>query len=277
MKNKILLTSLFISMLIVGCGTTAEDLVMTKVAETDAVSTQEADLLTQTANANTPTFTPSPTPTNTETPTATPDLAATEAVKSTQEAEAIIAEIDEVLQEYGYSTDSGHLGWVQEEEFKFRIRGYWEEKYFSIGNDEEIKNFIIHYDVSLTSEDAYASCGLVFRSKNDLIDGKQYQFTPARWYGLKAWDIQVWEDGFFLSSAIGDWKFNNAIKMDGRYDNFVLIADGKTGAVYGNGTRLSNISLSSLSNGYIGYYAFHESGELDCSYKNGWIWVLDDE
>ncbi len=73
----------------------------------------------------------------------------------------------------------------------------------------------------------------------------------------------------------GEVKFNSAINQDnGGVNEYLLVVQDGIMAVYINGTRLSNVIISSPSEGRIAYWTSQDSGETSCVFENNWIWVL---
>jgi hypothetical protein len=100
---------------------------------------------------DTPTYTPVPTDTPTPLPTstATPDLQATRAFEATRAAEQILVDIQAQLAEFGFPTDIGHLGWIQEESEEITLSTYNEYRYTPFAEDLVASDFILRTDITM--------------------------------------------------------------------------------------------------------------------------------
>lgn len=226
-----------------------------------------------------PTATNTPEPTATETPTPTPtvDLAATAAYEATAAAEQIIAEIDDVISEYGYSTDTGSLGWVQTDPQQMSTVDYGAIRVNGAADGAEFDDFIMYTEITWDSTSGLAGCGLLLRAEDDLTRGAQYQFATIRLSGAPAWDIEYWDFGSWQSTTTGEIKFDSRIdEGSGAMNSYVLILDGSSITIYVNGNRLGAATLSKRSNGQIGFLLWQESGETTCIFENSWVWLIGD-
>lgn len=231
-------------------------------------------------STNTPEPSPTPTevPTDTPEPTATVDLAATAAFESTQAAEEALAIVGEELAKYDLTTDIGHLAWVSAEPIEIVSQpGGW-IFYEPIDEGTEYTEYVLHIDVTWESDTGLAGCGVMFHSEPNLEEGKQYQFWAARFSGLPVWSVELYEYGYYVSSAMGESKVNSAINQEnGSLNTYVLEVHKGVMTAYANGKRLSNVLISSLDHGRIGFFLWQESGKTSCTFENAWIWDLSSE
>jgi hypothetical protein len=228
-----------------------------------------------------PTETPLPPLKSTDTPepTVTPDLVATEAVKSTQAAEEAMTEIEQTIEDYEIDADleGGHIGWVQEEPVTISIHEYRSYDFDVIADEEDFADFILRSNVTWEST-GWAFCGFIFRSEKDLDKGAQYQFAAIRFSGAPVYWIEYWDNGDFVYSPIGRGRSNSAIDLDnGATNEFILYARGSTLSAYANGTRLTNADISKVKDGKIAFYGFQDSGETQCKFEDTWLYVLSDQ
>lgn len=222
-----------------------------------------------------PTAMPTPIP-PTATFTATPDLAATEAVLATQEAEELLKGITPVLNEVGVSPDRGSLGVVDDGPYFLVTRDYNGQAQKILADGQVFTNFVIHVDIKWKSTMGFAGCDIGFRGEEDLVRGAIYRMRAMRLSGLPAWDIEYWRYNSFQSNPLGEVKFSNAIDLkDGAVNTFIIVMDGKTATIYANGSRIGAATISQRESGVIGFYAWQDSGETSCEFSNIWVWELD--
>ncbi|MCH7663344.1 MAG: hypothetical protein IH859_05670, partial [Chloroflexi bacterium] len=240
MRNSALVSNLAILLLLVGCGPTSDVLAVTMVAETDVASTlaavtdvprtetlapidtiatdsaitaEETKAAEQAAEdeaATAEAASEMETQTAIEAATAAAQAAQTATQEAadaaaTQEAEDQLAAIDEVLQKVGYSTSSGSLAWVQDDEISIFLSGGGMARFRHIGGDKSYRDFVIHYNVTWDTG-GIAGCSLIFRSEEDLRNGQQYQFNTLRFSGLPGWDVELHEFSRFQSNVTGQIK-----------------------------------------------------------------------
>ena len=227
---------------------------------------------------NTPTPVPTDTPLPTDTPTPTPNLTATQSAQATQQAEQALALISDTLEMTGLSPDSGSLAWVQDGPVALPILGGSQAIYTSIDDGTIYRHYVLHADVTWKSSLGFAGCGIIFHSEDNLKKGKQYVFQMLRLSGVPAWDVELWNYGSWQATVTGKVKYTDLIDQDdGATNTVTLVITKKMGTVYINGKRISNVSLSSINEGRIGYMAFQDGGETTCTFDNVWLWTLDEE
>jgi hypothetical protein len=75
---------------------------------------------------------------------------------------------------------------------------------------------------------------------------------------------------------MGRGKLNSAINQDnGSTNTLTLYVKKGIMTVYANNMRLSNVPISSKTQGQIAFFAFQESGETTCAHENACLWVLE--
>jgi hypothetical protein len=224
-----------------------------------------------------PTATPIP-PTDTPepTPTSTPDRKATESALATADAEETIARISETLEEIGLTTEGGSLGWVQTEQISFDLDSHSQMVYDVADPDLVAADFVYKMDIGWDSSGGLAGCGLIFRSEENFERGAQYQFNTIRLSGFPGWDIERWEYGQFQFNITRRILTSQAINQDsGAVNEFIVVAKGNAYTVYANGDRLSTATDSKIAEGRFGFLAFQDSGSTTCTFRNGWVWLLE--
>jgi hypothetical protein len=255
-----------------------------------AVQPPTATLLPPTAaptdtpmRTSTPTLTATPQPTSTPTPkptaTSTPDKPATRSVLATQAAEQAMALVQEDLGRIGMTLPPGSLGWIQDKAFYMDMSDYNTYYYLPIDESLEAKDFILKSDVTWVSTGGLVTCGFLFRSEANFEEGKQYLFSMQRLSGLPEWRIAYLQYGLYQRNITG-WRAASAINQDqGATNELILqVVDGEY-TLYINDQRIGTFPDYSVKNdeGYLAYYGYQESGESTCSFKNSWIWLIEDE
>jgi hypothetical protein len=204
------------------------------------------------------------------------DAAAQDAINAagTQQAESGMDEINAVLQDVGLSTNSGSLAWTQSSPVVLTLPAGPATRYESISGSESYGNFVIHYNVTWDTS-GYAGCSLLFRAEEDLDDGQYYEFNTLRFSGAPGWDVELYDNGSFQSSATGNIKFSKKMDLDnGATNNYVLIAEDSLLTVYINGNRASSVTVFARSEGRFAYEAWQQDGSTTCTFEDGWIWEL---
>jgi hypothetical protein len=232
-------------------------------------------------NTKTPTFTLTPEPTETPepTPTATPDYAATAAVEATQTIAAVIEEIDADLQEIGYSTEVGSLAWVSEAPEAITITTYASHDWIPLASGRDFSDFVLKADVTWESTGGLALCGFWFRAESDDEDAPHYKFLTIRFSGLPLWDVEYWKYNNWVSTISPGGRTISSPHIDqeqGATNTYILAAEGSVLTVYANGHRLGQVTISTLKEGILAFYASQESGETTCTFDNAWVWDLSE-
>lgn len=222
----------------------------------------------------TPTFTPSPTNTPTLTPTSTPDTTSTAAAQATETSDAVLAELDKIIEEDKLAYQDGHLAWKQVKPIDVTLSGPGVD-YVEIDKDLTAGNFILKTDVTWEAS-GIILCGVIFRSEPIITTGKQYHLVYLRLSGLPAWDIEFFENGRFKNSPTKT-QFSNAIdQSNGGTNQLVLIAQEEQFTVYINRARQGRFfdySKQSMD-GVLAFKGEQDSGKGSCKFKNSWLWVL---
>jgi hypothetical protein len=270
-----LFTVLLISALIAGCGSAPAQPTATLPPTDTPVPTATNTPQPTDTPAPTATNTPLPTATATNTPTATQDLGATATAEATRVLGALIQDIDKELQTVGLSTKVGKLGWVQSEANTIKVRDYNTYIVDPLDKDNSYSDFILRVDITWDSTSGLAGCGLIFRSGDDIINSKQYQFNTIRLSGYPGWDVELWDFGKWKSTVTGDVRASSAINLQsGSTNEYLVIVKGPTATFYGNGKKIGDVTVSSISTGKTGLIAWQESGATTCTFENAWIWDL---
>lgn len=228
-----------------------------------------------------PTETPVPTATNTPTPlptsTSTPDAKATAAAHATATVEAALGDIDDVLQDYGYSTKEGQLGFIHDP-VSITVDTYGERHHVTDYPEMDFGNFVLHTDITWNTSSGLAGCYIVFRSDGDLERGRNYQFVTIRLQGLPLWGFAIFnnERGDLLDPE-GLLPDGDIEDLQGSTNEIVIVAEDTKFTAYANGERLGTQVNSKLAKGAIAFGAFQESGTTTCEYKHTWVWSLDKE
>jgi len=220
------------------------------------------------------TATPVP-PTNTPVPptaTATPNLAATVAAEATQQAGAVIKDIQAFLTSLDLPTE-GSLGWYQDEPAYIDLEGYQATDFVPFAEDLEANNFIFKTDVTWEST-GWPTCGILFRSNPGFEN--YYWFEVLRLSGLPAWFISYYKDNYWEFSPSGERFSDKLDQGNGATNELVLMADGNKFVVYINGQRQGQYFDDSKKSmkGYFAFAGWHESGTTTCGYENSWVWSL---
>lgn len=222
-----------------------------------------------------PTETPTPTSTATPTPTPTKNKTATAVAQATQEAEMVIAEINQVLDRIEYPTQGGSLGWYQTEPVFLHMDEYNQALYLDFAEDLVAADFAIQTEVTWDASNL-VTCGLMIRSEPDFEYGAQYQFNYLRLSGLPAWEIGYYDNGEF-KYTITDLRFADAIDLEnGATNKFLIIAEENKFTIYANDSRLGTFydDTKKLAKGRFAFISWQETGESTCTFENTWVWLL---
>lgn len=287
-RTKFSLSILIALMLLLAACSGGEDQAATETAESDS-ATKVARGLQQTSEARSAEETQAAEDAagaaEQETQTALDEAAAAEeAAKTatqeainaagTQAAESVLAEINEVLQEVGHSTSTGSLAWTQSGSVVLNLPAGPALKYESISGSESFSNFVIHYNVTWDTS-GLAGCSLMFRAEEDLDDGQYYEFNTLRFSGAPGWDVELYDNGSYQSTATGNIKFSNKMDLEnGATNNYVLVAEDSLLTVYINGSRASSVTVFTRSEGRFAFEAWQQDGSTTCTFEDGWIWEL---
>ena len=271
-------TILLIACMIAGCGAINQP-VATSTPENTSTSPPPSATFTL-VPSNTPLPTDTPIPTDTATPeptdTPTPDLQATQSSMETQQADLIIADIKSQLEEFGFPTESGYLGWAQVEPESIPLATFGDYFYSPFAEHLVATDFVLRTNITWETE-GLVMCGLMFRSEPNFETGAQYSFIYLRISGLPAWAIEYYDNGEFVST-ISDIKFSSAIDMtNGATNNLILAAEGNKFTLYINNERIGSFfDWSEMrSDGKFAFQALQEKGPSTCTFSNTWVWILE--
>lgn len=222
-----------------------------------------------------PTFTPLPTETPTLVPTSTPDNTATAAAEAAEISDSIRKELDGLLGDTEIAYEDGHLAWKQGKPLRVRLKGpSWD--YVEIDQDLVEKNFILKSDVTWEAS-GIIICGVIFRSEENIEQGKQYKFSYLRLSGLPAWAIEVFEFGQFKNSPTKTQYSNSMNQGNGATNQVLLVAQDEQFTLFINRVRQGRYFDNSKQR-MDGTFAFHgsqDSGEGTCDFENSWVWALE--
>jgi len=238
----------------------------------DEAATMVAQTVTARPPTATPTATSTPLPTDTPTPlpTATQDIGAI----ATAQASKILSEISAMVEETVPYAD-GHLIWQQTEATTIQMSGP-ATSIKAVDGQPTAGDFIIKSDVTWSTS-GLILCGIVFRSEEDVQNGKQYQFLYLRLSGLPAWAIEVHEFGQFRNSPT-KIKFSDTIDLDNEATNqLILVVQDETFTLYINNQRQGKYyDYSKQRNqGTFAFLGSQDSGKGSCTFENSWVWALE--
>jgi hypothetical protein len=224
-----------------------------------------------------PTDTPTPTETPAPTSTPTPDLEATAAAEATQKADTLLADIHTELENIGYSTESGNLGWIQEDPVEILVDTYEGFLYDPFAEGLEATDFVLKTDITWESSGGFAGCGLIFRSESNFEQGEQYELEVIRLSGLPGWDIVYNKYGEFQKNVTGILTAGAINQDQGSTNTYILIAEEGKFTLYVNEQRIGSYYdyANSRLEGQFAFTGWQESGQTTCSYDNTWVWLLE--
>jgi hypothetical protein len=222
-----------------------------------------------------PTATPLPTETSTPIPTSTPDKTATAAAEATVISNSVRSELDQLLGDSDIAYQDGYLAWEQVKPLRVSLKGPgWD--YVEVDQDLVGKNFILKSDVTWEAS-GIIICGVIFRSEDNIEQGKQYKFSYLRLSGLPAWAIEVFEFGGFRNSPTST-QYSAAIDQGNNATNqVVLVAQDEQFTLFINNVRQGRYYDNSKQRTQ-GTFAFHggqDSGDGTCNFENSWVWALE--
>jgi len=224
---------------------------------------------------STTTFTPSPTETPTLVPTATVDVPATKAAQDAQEAEKLKAELDKLIGDTDIPYQDGYLAWRSDGPISINLNGP-DNRLNRFDDKLTLGNFVLKSDIKWKAT-GIIICGVIFRSDDDLILGKQYDFVFLRLSGLPAWAIQVYEFGKFKNSPT-NVKYSSAVNQGNDATNQIVLAvHDDSFTIFINGIRQGRYFDYSKqrTDGKFGFIGSQDSGKGSCTFSNSWIWSID--
>ena len=226
-----------------------------------------------------PTSTPTPKPTVTPapTPTATPDLQATAAAREAEMMAEQLAGIKSEIEEIGYSTDTGELGWLQVESVDIVVEDYMVTQYDPFGNHLVANDFILKTEITWESTSGLAGCGLIFRSERNFKQGAQYELAFLRLSGLPVWFLMYADDGEYVKDVTGTLTAGAIDQEQGSTNSYILVAEEGKFTLYINDLRIGSYYdyANSRLEGEFAFTGWQESGETSCEFSNSWVWLLE--
>jgi len=226
-----------------------------------------------------PTSTPTPKPTDTPAPTrtATPDLQATAATREAEMMAEQLAGIKSEIEEIGYSTDIGELGWLQVEPVDIVVEDYMVTQYDPFGDNMTAKDFILKTDVTWESTSGLAGCGLIFRSERNYKQGAQYELAFLRLSGLPVWFLMYADDGEYVKDVTGTLTAGAIDQEQGSTNSYILVAEEGKFTLYINDLRIGSYYdyANSRLEGEFAFTGWQESGDTSCEFSNTWVWLLE--
>lgn len=193
---------------------------------------------------------------------------------STRVVEDRLAAINEILQEVGYSTEMGELGWHQSSSKSITISSWNWRRWVPIVRQATYSNFVIHFNATWDTT-GLGGCGLIFRAEDDLLNGQQYIFDTIRLSGFPGWRVRLYQYSDMQAYTSGSVKFTNKLDLyNEATNNYILVVDGSTLTVSINGSRISGVTLATRSEGAMAWYAWQLDGRTTCTFTDAWIWEL---
>jgi hypothetical protein len=239
-----------------------------------------------TAPTNTPeptsTATPEPTATATATitptRTATPNIQATAAARKTATAVAQIDLIRPTFKKLDLDPESGRLVWYGKEKINLEVRDYNSEVFVPLEDVGIIDDFVLRTKITWDSTGGLAGCSINFRAEEDPEYGAHYAFHTMRLQQAPAWDVEYHKFNQWQSTLTNRIIFtNHLIDGKGTTNEIVLIVRGKEMQTYINGEKQRNVTLSKLTEGYIQFLVWQDSGKTSCVFHDSWVWQPEKE
>lgn len=226
-----------------------------------------------------PTSTPTHSPTDTPVPTstATPDLQATAAAAATKIAAENLGAIKSEIEQLGYATEIGELGWMQIEPIEILVDEYMGYYYHEFAENFVAKDFILKTDITWESSSGLAGCGLIFRSESNFMQGEQYELAFLRLSGLPVWFVMYADDGEYQKDITGPLTAGAINQDQGSTNTYMLIAEEGKFTMYINDLRIGSYYdyANSRLEGEFAFTGWQESGQSSCVFNNTWVWLLD--
>ena len=231
----------------------------------------------QPAATTTPEPSATPIPTDTATPDPTPTFTSTpdRAAEATAAAQVVIDQFRAEMGDHDISTDSGHLGWVQDMPIKLNLVGGDGLEYRTLAAGMEAGDFILKTDITWNNlGDAVINCGLVFRADSRFNDGERYEFWIRRFSGLPLWEIQFW-DGMEYVATSGTHISDALNQANGATNQIIIVAEDNAFTIFINGILQMKVNdpNSLRSDGQFGVVGSRNTGNLSCEFENSIIWV----
>jgi hypothetical protein len=214
---------------------------------------------------------PSSTPTIKEVPTDRPDYAATDQAHA---AEAITAEIENVLSGAGSSTDNGHLVYAKQAGTTLTVKGYNTYKYLEVDGTQNLADFAVYSRVTWNTELGFSGCGWLYHvEQGDFQRGRRFYFLFARLSGAPYFFLN--RLGGSAPAQVGGGFSNSIDYADGAQNEVLLIVKKTETQIFFNGTKVKTFYDGYAKNGTVAHLAATESGNTECVFENTWIWSWD--
>ncbi len=180
-----------------------------------------------------------------------------------------------VLSNLGIDAQKGHLGWFNTKPIQLAVMGYNVFHPEEIV-DDKVSDFVMHTTVQWDSTSGLAGCGILFRSEDNFDIGGRYEFDLLRVQFAPAWGIFYVKYGR-IEQNLTNFVPSSYIKDEKDSINTVdLVVQGKQMTPYINGEKMRVVENDKLTEGKIYLIAHQESGNTLCTFKDGWVWILDE-
>lgn len=218
-----------------------------------------------------PTITPTRKPTNTPTPNRTAQAAET----ATKVAADALKEVSPELETLGVTAEQGQIVWMQKKAEKLSVDEYLGSTY-TLVSDQKLTDFIVHTDVTWNTSGGLAGCAILFRTDSkDMNDGGSYHFNIMRLQLDPIWDVEYiklnkWQ------KTLTNGRIQHSQFIQDKQDStnkLTLVVHGDTFIPYINGEKMMTVHDKKLTEGYLAFGAWQESGKTSCSFANSWLWL----
>ena len=148
------------------------------------------------------------------------------------------------LPQYGFDSDSGHVGWVHDP-LTLELSGYHDYTY---GNDYmniTASDFVLAADINWDTQYGGSGCGFMFRSDGDQNNPHQYMVIATRF-----------ANGRVIFSALADGELANIHDFypkdqdrsfdwqNGSTNRLVVVARGNIIEIYTNGVKIGEVDTT---------------------------------
>lgn len=180
----------------------------------------------------------------------------------------------DAIRAVGLEPNQGTVQWIQNRPIILVTEAYMGVTNEVLDPDLRAADFLLQADITWETKGGLAGCGFVFRSDQNLEQGKHYILAIRRLSGFPSWDIERYDRGQW-QQTLG----NKVLRADGLRDKngntntLTLLAEGSSFFVYLNGIRLGVLSDSTLNEGVLAFQAWQESGKTICTFSNAFLWV----
>lgn len=267
-----------LSLLLGGCAP------QTAVKSAETTRLPEPTSTTAPTNTPLPTNTPSPTATATLTPTATPkptktatpNKTATAEYLATAYTEYMLHQIEPDLTTYGYTLADGHLIWSYEEAIDIDVRDYAMSRFLPL-DAPKTGDFIIQTSITWNTTGGLAGCGLFFRMDEDTDQGRSNEFAMVRLLNQPFWYTSFYDRGSWQRYLAGKTYSKSINDQNDATNVIALVVNGRNIYPYINGKKQRLVEDITLKDGLFAVSATQNSGVTSCSFKDTWIWAIDNK